>query len=239
MVALNRSLLSPLLFGVFVLLVSCNEIKTSEEGAPYSGLSKRSWKCGDPLSYQGYDYATVLIGEQCWFAENLRSENYENGDAIPAGLSDSEWSSTTSGATTVYKESASNLETYGRLDNWYAVDDARGLCPSGWHVPTEVEWTLMTDHLGGAQVAADQMKTDYGWSGGNGTNSSGFSGFPGGYRGSIGYFLTAGSNGYWWSSSPDGSNARSRFLNSYYENVARGNYSRRLGFSVRCVRDAE
>ena len=62
--------------------------------------------CGDPVSYQGYDYATVLIGEQCWFAENLRSENYENGDAIPAGLSDSEWSSTTLGAAAVYGEDA-------------------------------------------------------------------------------------------------------------------------------------
>ena len=93
------------------------------------------WQCGDPVSYQGYDYATVLIGDQCWFAENLRSENYENGDVIPAGLSDSEWQNTTSGAVAVYGENALNLETYGRLYNWYAVDDARGLCPSGCTFP--------------------------------------------------------------------------------------------------------
>jgi uncharacterized protein (TIGR02145 family) len=196
--------------------------------------------CGDPVSYQGYDYATVLIGEQCWFAENLRSENYENGDAIPAGLSNGEWSSTTSGATTVYGESASNLETYGRLYNWYAVDDARGLCPSGWHVPADGEWTVMTDHLGGANVAGGHMKTTYGWdNGGNGTNSSGFSGLPGGSRGSNGNFYLAGVDGYWWSSSPSGSDAWFRLLNNFSESVNRDASNQRYGFSVRCVRDAE
>ena len=133
--------------------------------------------CGEPVSYQGYDYATVLIGEQCWFAENLRNEHYANGDAIPSGLSDSEWSSTASGATAVYGEDAGcnnyspdidacdpsqSLSEYGRLYNWYAVDDARGLCPSGWHVPTDGEWTAMTDFLGGGSVAGGQMKTTYG-----------------------------------------------------------------------------
>ena len=213
--------------------------------------------CGDPVSYQGYDYATVLIGDQCWFEENLRSENYENGDAIPAGLSDSEWTSTTSGATAVYGEGSSacftdtpdgdacdeawSLNEYGRLYNWYAMDDVRGLCPSGWHVPTDGEWTVMTDFLGGESVAGGQMKTTYGWyNGGNGTNSSGFSGLPGGYRNfNDGYFLDAGNNGYWWSASPSGSVAWYRSLNYISENVFRYNLNRRYGFSVRCVRDAE
>jgi len=213
------------------------------------------WSCGDPVSYQGYDYATVLIGEQCWFAENLRSENYDNGDAIPAGLSDSEWTSTTLGATTVYGEDAGcnnfspdfdacdpaqSLNEYGRLYNWYAVDDSRGLCPSGWHVPTDGEWTVMTDFLGGENVAGGQMKTTYGWyQGGNGTNSSGFSGLPGGYRNFNGYFANAGLDGNWWSSSPTGSDAWSRILYDFNENVNRANRSQRNGFSVRCVRDAE
>ena len=73
------------------------------------------WQCGDPLEYQGYDYETVQIGEQCWFAENLRAENYENGDAIPASLSDAEWASTNTGAMAVYDENMANLELYGRL----------------------------------------------------------------------------------------------------------------------------
>ena len=207
--------------------------------------------CGDPVSYQGYDYATVLIGDQCWFAENLRSENYDNDDPIPAGLSDSEWSSTTSGATAVYGESASNLETYGRLYNWYAVDDVRGLCPSGWHVPTDAEWMTMEMALGMSESEANstgwrgtdqgtQMKTTYGWNGGgNGTNSSGFSGLPVGYRSIDGNFSSAGNGGNWWSSSPDGSDAWSRYLYDDDESVFRGVNYLRFGFSVRCVRDAE
>jgi uncharacterized protein (TIGR02145 family) len=212
--------------------------------------------CGDPVGYQGYDYETVLIGDQCWFAENLRSENYENGDAIPSGLSESEWQSTSSGAVAVFGQGSSNcygyspdgdacdetwsLSEYGRLYNWYAVDDVRGLCPNGWHVPTDGEWTVLTDHLGGESVAGGQMKTTYGWyEGGNGTNSSGFSGLPGGYRLNDGYFYFAGYGGYWWSSSPSGSDAWYRYLNFTSENVYRYDFNPQNGFSVRCVRDAE
>ena len=209
------------------------------------------WECGDSLEYQGYDYATVLIGEQCWFAENLQSESYENGDAIPSNLSDSEWESTSSGAVAVYNEDASLLETYGRLYNWHAVDDARGLCPSGWHVPTDGEWMTLEMALGMSESDANdtglrgtdqgtQMKTDYGWGGGgNGTNSSGFSGLPGGFRFSNGSFNYAGGSGYWWSSSPNGSNAWFRHLLNYDESVYRDDNDPRSGFSVRCVRDAE
>jgi uncharacterized protein (TIGR02145 family) len=198
------------------------------------------WACGDLLEYQGYDYETVQIGEQCWFAENLRSESYENGDAIPTGLSDSEWSSTSLGAMAVYGESAANLETYGRLYNWWVVNDARGLCPSGWHVPTNGEWSVMIDFLGGQSVAGTQMKTTFGWNNDeNGTNLSGFSGLPGGYRNVYGYSLYAGANGYWWSSSPNGSSAWLRFLGYNHGNVYSGSYVQRCGLSVRCVRDSE
>jgi len=230
-------------------------------------LPESAVECGNPVSYQGYDYATVLIGEQCWFAENLRSENYENGDAIPSNLSDSEWSSTTSGAVAVYGEGSStcyndspngdacdeawSLNQYGRLYNWYAVDDARGLCPSGWHVPTDGEWMTMEMALGMSEADANdtgwrgtdqgaQMKTDYGWhDGGNGTNASGFSGQPGGSRGSDGSFYNAGLNGRGWSSSPIGSNAWYRYLKFEFDHVGRIDGDLHYGFSVRCVRDAE
>ena len=212
--------------------------------------------CGDPVSYQGYDYATVLIGEQCWFAENLRSENYENGDAIPVDVNDSQWFPTTSGATAVYGEGSSicsttytpegnacdeawSLNEFGRLYNWYAVDDSRGLCPSGWHVPTDGEWTVMTDFLGASEPGG-QMKTTSGWhDGGNGTNLSGFSGLPGGNRDYTGGFGFAGYYGYWWSSSPNGTSAWCRVL--YYENelVYRTSLFQPNGYSVRCVRDTE
>jgi uncharacterized protein (TIGR02145 family) len=228
------------IFSCAILLMTMSH-SSAQCGVVTDELRMVVFNCGDPVSYQGYNYATVLIGDQCWFAENLRSENYENGDAIPSDLTTSDWSSTTSGATAVYDESATNLETYGRLYNWYAVDDARGLCPSGWHVPTDGEWTVMTDFLGGEGVAGGQMKTTYGWNGGgNGTNSSGFSGLPGGGRELFdGNFVDAGGSGYWWSSSASGSYAWGRILDSSAGNVDRSDDGRRNGWSVRCVQDAE
>ena len=204
------------------------------------GSEESPWQCGDPLEYQGYDYETVQIGGQCWFAENLRIESYENGDAIPAGLNSSEWTSTTSGATVIYDGNASNLEAYGRLYNWHAVDDARSLCPSTWRIPSDGDWTTLTNFLGGAAVAGGQMKTTYGWNGdGNGTNSSGFSGLPGGSFASNGNFNLGGSSGYWWSASPYGSSAWYRIVSYNDEAVTRNFAYQRNGYSVRCVRDAE
>jgi len=197
------------------------------------------WSCGEAITYAGVGYSTVQIGDQCWFAENLRTTTYLNGEAIPQNLS-ADWSSTTSGAMAFYQNDLTSQVAYGGLYNWYAVDDARGLCPSGWHVPTDGEWTVMTDFLGGESVAGGQMKATYGWNnGGNGTNSSGFSGLPGGNRYSNGFFSYAGYNGYWWSSSPNGSSAWYRYLVSSSENVYRNFDFQRDGFSVRCVRDAE
>ena len=202
----------------------------------WDGPVSPSWSCGEAITYAGVGYSTVQIGDQCWFAENLRTTTYLNGDAIPQNLSDGDWSSTSSGAMAFYN----NVPTNSGLYNWYAVDDARGLCPSGWHVPTDAEWTILTDHLGGGSLAGGQMKTNYGWyNGGNGTNSSGFSGLPGGNRSYFGLFGLAGNYGYWWSSSPSGSSAWFRYLLSYNESVSRGSNLLRSGFSVRCVRDAE
>ena len=213
------------------------------------------WQCGDPVSYQGYDYATVLIGEQCWFAENLRNENYRNGDAISAGLSSSDWLDTSSGAVAVYGEGtgcthnspdidacdpAQSLNEYGRLYNWYAVDDTRGLCPGGWHVPTDGEWMTMTDHLGGLSVAGGQMKTDYGWGFvSNGTNSSGFSGLPGGAIDGSGQPYFAGEYGHWWSSSilfnPEMLFLKNEDVSAYRSS----NFESSFGFSIRCIKNAE
>ena len=215
----------------------------------------------DIASMDGYDYEVVTIGDQCWFAENLRTTVYGNGDLIPAGLTSSEWRTTTAGATAVYGEGSSgcvnyspvidacdeaqSLAAYGRLYNWYAVDDARGLCPAGWHVPTDGEWTALETYLGtnghsGTEGTA--LRSTSGWdNGGNGTDNFGFSALPGGYRDDFyGDFYIAVSNGYWWSSSPVGANAAwFRRLNYALPGVLRSNGSPRFGFSVRCLRDAD
>ena len=196
------------------------------------------YACGVPVSYHGYDYATVLIGEQCWFAENLRSANYDNGDAIPSGLSGSEWASTYEGATAQHP----NQGLYGRLYNYRAVIDSRGLCPSGWHVPSNGEWNVLADNLGGEEVAGTQMKATYGWAdGGNGTNSSGFTGFPGGHRNSWSGGWSGLPNwlGNWWTTDYDYQGARARYLMHTSERLGWMIEDRRFGYSVRCVRDAE
>ncbi|MBU6331934.1 MAG: hypothetical protein KGQ80_05920, partial [Bacteroidetes bacterium] len=141
-------------------------------------------------------YATVQIGTQCWTQSNLKVTKYRNGDIIPTGLSNAQWGSTTSGAYAIFNNDPVNDALYGKLYNWYAVTDSRGLCPTGWHVPTDGEWTTLTTFLGGESVAGGAMKstatqpTPGGWNAPNtgATNSSGFTGLPGGYRASGGGF---------------------------------------------------
>ena len=214
--------------------------------------------CGDPVSYQGYDYATVLIGDQCWFAENLRSESYANGDSIPADLSGSEWSSTSSGATAVNGEGSSDcshyspdgdacdeawsLNEYGRLYNGFAADDARGLCPSGWHIPTDLEWVETLSFVGAENMstAGIHMKAAFGWyNDGNGTNSSGYLGLPGGYRLTDGTYDLAGITGVWWTSTSNGSGAIARYLSFDQLAVPSAPFTRRNGLSIRCIKDLE
>ena len=205
----------------------------------WEGPVSPSWSCGESITYAGVGYSTVQIGDQCWFAENLRTTTYLNGDAISQGLSDLDWSSTTSGAMAIYNDDLMALAAYGGLYNWYAVDDARGLCPSGWHVPTAAEWTILTNNLGGESAAGVLMKANYGWNNGdNGTNSSGFSGLPGGRRIFNGSFGSAGDGGFWWSSSPVAITWGSSLV-LYNGGVGGSSGSQPNGFSVRCVWDAE
>ena len=137
-----------------------------------------------------------------------------------------------------------SLAEYGRLYNWYAVDDARSLCPSGWHVPTDGEWTDLENHIssqGFSGTEGTALKSTYGWSNsGNGTDDFGFSALPGGFRDDFGgNFYVAGGYGYWWSSSPSGGNAWYRVLGVNNPDIYRSYYVPRLGFSVRCLRDAD
>jgi uncharacterized protein (TIGR02145 family) len=198
-------------------------------------------ECGETQEHDGYDYATVQIGDQCWFQENLRSDHYRNGDAIPGNLDDATWSSAIAGAQAYYNNDPANLAVYGRLYNFYAVDDARGLCPSGWHVPSDDEYTTLTGFLGGEPVAGGKMKESgtAHWNSPNtsATNSSGFTGLGSGFRDSSGGFLYLLTDGYFWSSSPSGGNAWYRRLDHDYAGVLRLNYSLRDGYGIRCVGD--
>ena len=197
----------------------------------------------DLVSYDGYDYSVVTIGNQCWFAENLRTTVYADSSAIPEITSNDTWINSF-GAFCAYGNLISNVEAYGLLYNYYAVENPAGLCPSGWHVPTDGEWYELENYIssqGYSGTEGTALRSTSGWSnGGNGTDDFGFSALPGGFRlNNDGSFSDAGSYGGWWSSSPSGGNAWYRYL--YYGNpaISRLNYYPRSGFSVRCLRDAE
>ncbi len=194
----------------------------------------------------GNIYNTVQIGNQCWTQSNLKVSKYRNWDTIPTGLSDSAWFNTTSGAYAIYINDPVNDSLYGKLYNHYAVTDSRGLCPTGWHVPSDGEWTILENHLSGSIVAGGALKststqpTPGGWASPNtgATNSSGFTATPGGLRDTNGVFSTIPAYGCWWSSSvSSASDAWYRRLNYDFIYVYRYDYSRTLGFSVRCLKD--
>ena len=196
------------------------------------------------IEFDDYTYSVVEIGDQCWFAENLRTTVYADDSSIPEVYGYSAWSGLSTDARCDYGNNDNYVGTYGRLYNWYAVDNASGLCPSGWHVPTDGEWTALEDYItaqGFNGTEGTALQSTGGWGGGgNGTDNFGFSALPGGHRYRFnGHFYYAGSRGFWWSSSPSGGNAWARNLYDYLPAIDRVNLHPRYGLSVRCLRDAD
>lgn len=198
----------------------------------------------------GNTYTSIIINGQEWIQQNLAVTKYRNGDPIPTGLSNSTWRTTTSGAYAIYNNDAAYNTFYGKLYNWHAVNDSRGLCPTGWHVPSDAEWSAFINFLdpnanGGdsfPNVAGGKMKATTGWTANTGaTNESGFTGLPGGYRFTNGPYGDVGANGSWWSSTESDYNGAWIFALYYgYSSVDRGFYGiegKQYGYSVRCVRD--
>ena len=182
--------------------------------------------------------AVVTIGTQVWTSQNLDVSTYRNGDVIPQVQDHQAWKRIATGAWCYYNNDASNGTKYGKLYNWYAVNDPRGLAPAGFHIPSDAEWKILTDYLGGTAAAGTKMKSSTGWLlNGNSTNSSGFAGFPGG-AGEKGSFSSIGTYGYWWSATEFGSeDAWYRCLNYQNGNVYSFSYSKRNAFSIRCLGD--
>ncbi len=202
----------------------------------------------------GNIYNTVIIGNQEWMQENLKTTRYKNGTSIQSGLTNSQWQSASSGAYAVYYDSALNNTIYGKLYNWYAVADPNGLCPTSWHVPEDWEWNVLVktidpsadttcNNCSQSQTAGGAMK-EIGlshWASPNtgATNSSGFTGIPGGLRNDLGTYYSIGLICSWWCASSGSTTiVYNRNLNWGSGDVNRS-YStiKREGFSVRCVKD--
>jgi uncharacterized protein (TIGR02145 family) len=194
-------------------------------------------------------YKTILIGNQVWMAENLATTKYNDGANIPNITSDATWTTLATGAYAWYENNMSpNKALYGALYNWFAVNTG-DLCPTGWHVATDADFKALEMTLGMTQAEADgtswrgtnqgvQMKSTTGWTAGNGTNTSGFTAVPGGYRYyDTGAFYSVGSIAYLWSSTPDtGDRSFMRQLDSTHNTVERANADNRAGKAVRCVK---
>jgi uncharacterized protein (TIGR02145 family) len=188
----------------------------------------------------GNKYKIVKIGNQVWMAENLITTRYSNGDKILHLTDSSDWENNINGAWCWYDNNSKYNNIYGKLYNWYAVDDYRNLCPVGWHIPSDNEWEVLVDYLGGKEISGHKMKSQSGWKyNGNGNNESGFSGHPGGDRYFNGSFYSIiGHYGGWWSSTEDDTvNAWIRTLYYFDSNVYRSSYNKGKGYSVRCLRD--
>lgn len=194
------------------------------------------------LAFAEKSIKQVNIGNQVWMVENLNVSNFRNGDPIPEAKTDEEWGEagkTHHPAWCYYENALANGVIYGKLYNWYAVDDPRGLAPVGWHIPSEIEWDKLTNYLGGKDVAGAKIKSENWWvENGNGTNESGFSGLPGGCRYTNGEFHNVGYRGTWLSSMDNGPlYAWNRNLIYSTSNFNRDDYNKTSGFSVRCLRD--
>lgn len=197
---------------------------------------------GSVIDIDGNMYKTITIGTQTWMAENLRVTKYRDGTAIPLVTDDTEWASLDP-AYCWYDNDVSYKKTYGALYNWYTVNNGN-LCPTGWHVPTNAEWTTLTTYLGGEDIAGGKLKetgTNHWLSNRGADNSSGFTALPGGLRRVNGTFasISAGINyGYWWSSSEYGTEGAFYWsMNCVSSNVSSCTNSNNNGHSVRCVRD--
>jgi uncharacterized protein (TIGR02145 family) len=200
---------------------------------------------GTITDYDNNVYETVKIGSQLWMAENLKTTHFLNGDLIkttnPATLDimsenspEYQWS---------YGGNDANVQIYGRLYTWYTIMDTKKVCPSGWHIPSDNEWTILENTLGGYSTAGSKLKetgNDHWLSPYNidATNESCFSGLPGGNRNSNGSFFLIQNNAYWWSSTiSESASSWARTLNSGNSNVVRSGVVKSWGLSVRCIKD--
>lgn len=221
--------------GLLIWNIDCKEIQV------YNGniwvTMQGSPACSDSIT-------TVTICSQKWMKKNLDVRFYRNGDSIPRVTDPIEWSNLTTGAWCWYKnDSATYAATYGRMYNWYAVTDPRGLAPKGWHIPGASEFTTLIDCLGGESVGGGKLKSVTGWISPNvgATNSTMFTGLPGGSRDQNGDFGGVGYAGYWWSAKTDGSfgllYAFYFVMGCYDPSAIINSYHKGFGYSVRCIRD--
>jgi uncharacterized protein (TIGR02145 family) len=225
-----------LLSFTFLILQSCSSSDSNNNNSDNNNN-------GSVTDIDDNVYQTVTICDQVWTKKNLNVSRYRNGDVIPQVTNPTQWANLTTGAWCYYNNDPANGAIYGKLYNWYAVNDLRGLAPSGYHIPTDAEWNTLTDCLGGEFIAGGKMKesgTTH-WNSPNigATNSSGFTGLPGGVLDNMA-FKFINEQGYWWSSTeytPGSSSAWAIDIFSTSEEFGKPLPYKNYGLSVRCIKD--
>lgn len=225
----KRFWLYPLILGAILLLtISCKKVVTPD------AVTDRD----------GNVYNTVSIGTQTWMSENLKTTRYQNGDQIgtTATVNLDISNETLPKYQWAYSGSESNISTYGRLYTWYAVTDSRNVCPTGWHIPTDAEWTTLTTFLGGENTAGAKLKetatTHWLTPNSDATNETNFTALPAGYRNQTGEFTGIGNYGFWWSSTENSTISAWNRSMSYGSSIVSRNPSfERYGLSVRCIKN--
>lgn len=226
------------------LIVWCTNCGSSGELQVYNGTTWTNM-IGGKASI-ALPEGTVTIGNQQWMNKNLDVTTYRNGDLIDSVISPADWVGLTTGAWCYYNNDSTMGPKYGKLYNWYAVNDPRGLAPAGWHIPSDAEWTTLSTTLGGIDTAGGKLKEAglLNWISPNkfATNSSGFTALPCGVRGLNGKFSNLGLNGYFWSATESSSQlpqtAWMRILSSANGKVKPSpDFGKFYGFSVRCLKD--
>jgi len=223
-------LIYPVLLLGFVIILS-NSCKKDDSSNASTAIT----------DYDGNVYHSVTIGTQTWMVENLKTTHYNDGTAIPNVTDATAWGALTTPGYCWYNNDVTNKATYGALYNWYAASNSL-LCPSGWHVPTDAEWTTLTTFLGGSSVAGGKLKesgTAHWITPNTGAdNSSGFTALPGGSHYSNGLYYLNGQYGWWWSTTASSS---TQVWHVYMQNsttvLSRTSAAMNLGFSVRCIKD--
>ena len=229
-----------------ILTITTAEGTSVERKEDYIVVEQLPGGCGSTASVTDIDgntYGVVTIGSQCWMAENLNVSRFRDGTAIPVVTDNATWQSLESPAVTSYGNDNANDATYGKLYNWYAVGDARGICPDGWRVPHDNDYRVLTDYLdpdgdfSGGRLKA--VGTDF-WQAPNdgANNSSGFSGLPGGMRFREGMFDHIGRRGTFWTVREDG-DFEAYFMTLTYDTplAYRTRIFKQSGFSCRCIKE--
>jgi uncharacterized protein (TIGR02145 family) len=214
----------------------------------YGSQEYMKTKIGEITDIEGNIYQTVKIGNQEWISENLKTTKYNDGTDIPFVIDSTEWSNLSTPGYCWYNNDILNKTIYGALYNWHTVQTDK-LCPTGWHVPNDSEWLILTDYLGGESVAGGKLKgtgTEH-WGkivspprNEGATNETGFTALPGGWRYHHGMFSNEGASGFWWSSTTtqhDINIAWQRSINWSINSVDRWHDDKKFGFSIRCIKD--